>query len=277
MLTQVGIEFESNELVIPILGVTTKDSLLIRKITGLGPPDPNLFIGDYSRDGGIYQGRRVGNRNVVMTMDLNPNPALEETVSGLRELLYKTFMDPLIDADYVKINFYDEEDHIRYAVGYAEKFETEIFDVATSAQVSLICPDPYLRDDEETVLTHPSGWSTVPFTYKGSAETGFQVSIHIDSATPVLTLENNGKTMVLTRGFSANEVVTISTIRGSRLLTVTSPPSTIPVSIISNLAPTSPWIELHSQANTMKVYGATSSNLVASIRELRYTQSYWGI
>jgi tail protein len=277
LLTQVGIEFESDELVIPIVGVTTKDSLLIRSISGLNPPDPNLFIGDYSRDGGIYQGRRVGNRNIVMLMDLNPNPALDETVSGLRELLYKTFMDPLVDADDVKMNFYNEDDDVRYAVGYAEKFETDIFGQEATVQVSMICPDPYLRDDNETLLSHPTGWSTVPFAYAGSAETGFQVKIYIDAPTPVLTLENNGKTMVITRGFSAGEVVTINTIRGSRSLTVTSPPSTTPVSIAANLAVTSPWLDLHSQANTMKVYGTAPVNLVASIRELRYTQSYWGI
>ncbi len=277
MLTKVGIEFEGNELIIPLIGSTPKDSLLIRKITGLNPPDPNLFIGDYSRDGGIYQGRRVGNRNVVMTIDLNPNPALGETVSGLRELLYKTFMDPLVEADYVKVNFYNEDDAIRYAVGYVEKFETEIFSEETSTQISMICPDPYLRDDNETVLTHPTGWSTVPFVYTGSAETGFQVSIYVDSATASLTLENNGRTMVINRGFSVGEVVTISTIRGSRALTVTSPPAVIPVSIIANLSVLSPWLELHSQANTMKVYGAAPENLVASIRELRYTQSYWGV
>lgn len=277
MLTKVGIEFEGNELIIPILDATTKDSLLIRKITGLNPPDPNLFIGDYSRDGGIYQGRRVGNRNVVMTMDLNPNPALGETVSGLRETLYKTFMDPLVEADYVKMNFYDELDESRYAVGYAEKFETDIFSDDTGVMVSMICPDPYLRADAETVLTNPNGWSTVPFSYVGSAETGFMVSIYIDTATSALTLENNGRTMVIERGFSVGEVVTLNTIRGSRSLTVTSPPSSTPNSIVSNLSPLSPWLELHSQANTMKVYGATPTDLFASIRELRYTSSYWGI
>jgi hypothetical protein len=282
LLTQIDVDSE-NAFLVPILGVTPKDSLLVRKITGLNPPDIQLFIGDYARDGGIYQGRRVGNRNVVITFDLNPNPALGETISGLRELLYKAFVDPQVEADYIKLTLHDDEDRVRYIVGYTEKFETEIFDVETMAQISIICPDPYIRDDSETVkrpadyLTNPnSGWTAVPFTYDGSAETGFEVEILITVATSVLTLENNGKTMVINRAFSAGDTVLHQ--HYSRLqkhdgyLTggVTS-------SIIASLLSTSPWLELHSQANTMKVYGATSTNIVAAIRSLSYVQSYWGM
>lgn len=276
MLTKIGVEFEGEELIIPILGVTPKDSLLVRKITGLNPPDIQLFIGDFARDGGIYQGRRVGNRNPVITFDLNPNPALGETISGLREMLYKAFVDPLIDADYIKLNLYDDLGRERYLVGYTEKFDGEIFDVETMLQISMICPDPYLRDNVKTTLTDPSGWTTVPFTYNGTAETGFEASIYITAPTSVLTLENNGKTMVISRTFSVGDVVYVNTIRGSRALTVT-PSGGSASSIIANLSSLSPWLELHSQSNTMKVYGATSANLIAAIRSLSYTQSYWGV
>lgn len=298
MLTKVGVEFENEELIIPVVGVTTKDSLLIKEITGLNPPDINLFIGEYSRDGGLYQGRRVGNRNVVMTLDLNPNPALGETIAGLREKLYKIFVDPLVDADYVKLNLYDDRNtpggqvytpRVRYVVGYTEKFETEIFGVESMAQISLICPDPYLREAFETVLTHPSGWTTVPFKYTGTAETGFEVNIAITAPTNRLTLTNNAVTndpldpafnkgrMILTRDFAVGDLVTIRTIRGERKITVLSPGSYEYVSAVANLDPASPWIELHSQANTMRVYGETPDDYIGAIRELRYTQAYWGI
>lgn len=275
MLTQIDVDSE-NSFYVPILGVTPKDSLLIRKISGLNPPDPSLFIGDYARDGGIYQGRRVGSRNVVIVFDLNPNPALGETISGLRRLLYKAFMDPLVDADYVKLNLHDEDGSVMYLVGYTEKFETEIFDVDNMCQISLVCPDPYLRDESETVLTDASGWTSVPFTYTGTAETGFIAQIYVTSATPTLTLENNGKKMIMNRSFAIGDVVNINTIRGSRSLTVT-PSGGLESSIIASLSSDSPWLELHSQSNTMKVYGATSTDIVGAVRELRYTQAYWGI
>ena len=39
----------------------------------------------------------------------------------------------------------------------------------------------------------------------------------------------------------------------------------------------SPWLQLHSQNNNMKVYGEQTTDLVAAVRSLGYTQSYWGI
>lgn len=278
MLTQIdvvqGDGSDDLVLTLPILGATPKSSLLVRKVTGINPADVTLFIGDYARDGGIYQGRRVGNRNPVLLLDLNPDPALGETISGLRELLYKAFLDPLVDADYVKLNFINDLGVVRYLVGYTEKFETELFDEDTSAQISIVCPDPFFRNNTETVLTNPSGWTTVPFTYAGSAETGFYTKIVLTSATSTLTLDNNGKKMVLNRSFSSGDIVEISTVRGSRFISLTSG---VTSSILAALTPAYPWLEMHSQANVLKVYGATSGDTVAGIRELRYFAAYWGL
>lgn len=290
MLTRVDVESE-NAFYVPVLGVTPKDSLLIKKITGLNPPDIDLFIGDYSRDGGLYQGRRVGKRNIVITIELNPNPALGETVSGLREMLYKAFVDPLVDADYVKLNFHDDVGRIRYIVGYVEKFETDLFDVETMVQISMICPDPYIRDVYERVEEEPSGqgWSVVPFTYNGTAEMGFEAEIAITASISKLTIDNNSITddpndlvsdynrgrMIITRQFQMGDVVNLVTIRGRRSLTVTS--SGVTKSIVGNLSPYSKWLELHSQSNELKVYGELPGTGGAAVKKLSFVQAYWGL
>jgi hypothetical protein len=299
LLTQIDVIYADSAgaetaLALPILGVTPKESLLIRKVTGLDAPPRDLFIGDFARDGGIYQGSRVGNRNVVMTIDLNPNPALGETVQGLRDVLYKTFMDPLIDADYVELVLHDDDNNLRNLYGYTEKLETEIFDIETLAQISMICPDPYIRDVVETTLINTSGtWLLVPFTYEGTAETGFEVEVQITSNVGVLNLTNNGKTMVITDTFLAGDVVYINTNRGSRDIrkaTITQadairtahPTWTLNevwtelirigqgLPMIAKLASTSPWLELHSLSNTMTV------NANTGIKRLVYRASYWG-
>lgn len=265
-----------NALALPILGVTLKDSLLIRKVTGLNPPSIDLFIGDYARDGGTYQGRRVGNRNVVLTIDLNPNPALGETISGLRELLYKTFVDPLVDADHVELVLHSDDGRIRNLYGYTEKFETEPFDVETMVQISMICPDPYIRDLSETVLTNSAGtWVTVPFTYGGSAEAGFKAEIIISSDTPTLTINNNGQNMVIKHAFLSGDVVYVNTNRGERDITYKRSGVTYP--LISKLSVESKWLELHSQSNTMNIHGTLTSDLIAGVKTLSYRASYWGV
>jgi hypothetical protein len=288
LLTHIDVESD-NPFTVPIVGATPKDSILFKQITGLNPPNRNLFIGDYSRDGGIFQGRRVGVRNVVITMELNPNPALGETVSGLRENLYKAFIDPLAESDYLKLNFHLDDGRVLFLVGYTETFDTEIFSADTLAQASILCPDPYLRDDEATILTNPSGWTTVPFAYTGTAETGFEVRIEIHASTPKLILANNTVTddtanpnyargrMILNRAFVNGDVVTINTVRGFRRIWLTPAGGGPVISIYGSMTPTSRWLELHSQANTMKVYGSTPASLPAGITSLTYVQAYWGI
>ena len=270
-----GNELGEQALALPIRNLTPKDSLLLSKVTGLNPPNVNLFIGEYSRDGGIYQGRRVESRNVVLTIDLNPNPALGETVSGLRDLLYRTFMDPQVSADYSQIILREDDGRSRYLVGYVETFESEIFSKETTVQISMICPDPYIRDLQETVLSNELGWLTVPFEYAGTAEAGFEVTINVNTATPVLTLANNGRTMVVTYPFLPGDVVDFNTNRGSRQVTLTR--SDLQVSLLAQLSPLSRWLELHSQANSMTVYGLSPDARPASIVHLAYTATYWGV
>ena len=224
MLTQIDV-MSDNAFELPILGITPKSSLLIKKVSGLNPPDRSLFIGDYSQDGGIYQGRRVGNRNVVFTIDLNPNPALGESVASLRQSLYKAFIDPQTDGDYLKVVFHEDNNRETYLVGYCEKFETELFDSETMCQISMICPDPYLRNNEDVILSLDTGWVQVPFTYEGTAETGFTTRIYVTSPTNYITLHNNGKTMKLenTLGYEIDDLIIINTSRGQRSITLTKP------------------------------------------------------
>lgn len=303
MLTQIDVVYENESgtqaLALPLAALTPKDSLLLRSVTGLNPPDVDLFIGDYSRDGGIYQGRSVQKRNVVMLMDLNPNPALGESFDGLRDILYKTFIDPLVDADYIQIVLHDDVKEDRYLVGYTEKLETDLFSEETIVQVSMICPDPFIRSSTQTLLTHETGWTTVPFTYGGTAETGFEVEIQVVSDTPALNLVNNGKIMTLTHGFVTDDVVYVNTNRGQRQLrratlavvnakkalqptwttkqiwdSIITDGDTTP--LMAKLSATSRWLELHSANNSMRVWGSTEGSLPAVIKLLTYSDSFWG-
>ncbi len=276
MLTQIDVVYgevaDTKALALPIRGLTTKDSLQIRKVTGLNSPSADLFMGEYSRDGGIYQGRRVGSRNVVMAIDLNPNPALGQTVDGLRSLLYKTFMDPLLEADYVQLILHDDILPNRYILGYAESVETDIFDIETLAQVSMLCPDPYIRDVTETNLASASGgWTQVPFTYEGSAKTGFKVRVRASVGTNQIVLTNNSRSMVVNHAFLPGDLIEFNTNRGERDIRLINADGTTSSPLIAKLENTSPWLELHSQANRMTISAG------AVIQSLSYRGSYWGV
>lgn len=288
-------------LALPILGVNLTESLLLREVTGLNPPAIDLFIGEYARDGGFYGGRRVGQRNVVLTIDLNPNPALGESVQGLRELLYRIFIDPAVREDHLQLLLHDETGRERSLYGYVDTFETELFVTENVAQISLVCPDPYIVDAVETELRSPTGtWLVVPFTYDGTAETGLEAEIYMSADHGKLNINNNGFVMSLTHNFLINDVIYLNTRRGERqirlasLTNVTNMRTANPrlttkeiweklveagqtTSLLSKLSLTSPWLELHDPNNKLRVYGNTFTDSVAGIKSLVFRPTHWGV
>lgn len=277
MLTSIDVVCD-NTFTIPVIGANPKDSLIVQSLTGLGPPDISLFVGDYARDGGVYTGRRVTTRNPVFTIAINPSFANNETVSGWREILYKAFVDPTVNGDDVTLILHDDILPDRVLTGYAEKFETEPFSADTIVTISMICPDPYIRDKTETVMT--GNWTTVPFNYQGTAETGFEVDINVTVATDTLTLDNNGYKMIFTNPdpnatFNVGDVLHVNTKPGERAVTLTA--GGVDYDVLYMLDNSSQWLSLHSQSNTLQIYGVDSSQVVAAITSFKYTTTYWGV
>lgn len=275
MLTKVRVD-SASAIDLNIKNATTKDSLLIRKITGLNPAEVSTFIGEYAADGGTYQGRRVQKRNVVLTIDINPNQALGETVDGLRTKLYKQFYDPSIDSDAVKLKLYDSSDLVRYVIGYTDKTETDPFDQENTCQISMVCPDPYIRNDELTTYADISAYAVLPITYNGTAETGFYMSVKIMAYTPKLIVELDNKLMTLERDFYPGDIVDIDTNRGEKSITLTSP-LTGTSSILSSFSESSVWHFLHNKSSVISVYGTSQSDLIGGITTLQFREAYWGI
>lgn len=278
MLTQIEVVCD-NPFYLSVLGANPRDSLILQRVTGLGPSDLSLFIGDYARDGGIYTGRRALPRNPVLDIKINPNHGNGETVDGWRDILYKSFMDPFPTSNDVSIIFHDDIKPPRILTGYSEKVETEVFDPETDVRVSMICPDPFIRDVDETEILPPEGspgWQLVPFVYSGTTETGFEVWIDIEATTTTLTLDNNGAKMILTYpSFQAGDVVYINTKPGQRQITLTRGATVY--DILYTLYSESPWLNLHSQQNSLQVYGETETSIVATITKLAFIQLYRGI
>lgn len=276
MLTRVDVQSE-NPFYLNIRDARPTDSIIVEKIEGLSPPDIDLFMGDYARDGGFYSGRRVPPRTVIFTLLLNPNYRNGETADGLRRMLYRAFLDPFIDSDNPGFRLKDDELPERIFSGYTEKFEGDIFSDDTTVQITVRCPDPYLRDYEQTSLEliGPSS----PFNYSGDAETGMIVTAEIVVATDVLVLDLNERKMVLSYPFSAGDKVVVNTNRGSRSIRLTREVGgvTTTTDILYARVPETPWLEIHSASNTIQAYGSSETSAVANITELKYYARYWGI
>jgi hypothetical protein len=288
------------ELTLELENARPDDSIIVDKIDGLDPPDIDLYLGDYARDGGYYSGRRVGKRNPVFHLTLNPNYAEDETVSDLREALYRAFIDPRAAGDDVRVDLIDDRKPPRYFSGFTEKIESPIFAKETELVVSMVCPNPYIFNVEESELN--VNGVTIPFLYEGTAETGVEAKFVITSNTSVLTIVvNGGLPMVLNYSFLKDDIVYINTRRGERKIQLTRGVQGNPASISSTglisggvtssilyaLSQDSRWLELHRVPpnpatnplgqSLMSAYGYSPTNTIANIKQIKSRGAWWGI
>lgn len=272
MLQTVVLE-TANPMTLAIGDADPDELLILTSISGLDPADVTLFTGDFARDGGYYQGRRVGQRNPVFNFKINPNYKDDIDASDARAILYRQFLEPEVDSDAVQVRLVDDRNPDRYLFCYTEKLPADIFVQKPTAQVSTICVDPYLRSVNATVAANAQGWLTAPVQYDGTADTGFQVTIKVVIPTSQVILSNNGLFMKLVKGtpFVAGDIITIDTTKGNRSIKLNG------VDIMALLTGDSSWLYLGQVSNTLRAYGTTPSDGIATVTAYSYRSAWWGI
>jgi hypothetical protein len=272
MLTQVVLQ-TANPMTFEIAEADPDEIIILQSISGLSPADVTLFTGDFAKNGGYYQGRRVGQRNPVFNLKMNPDYANDIEVSDIREMLYRQFLEPQPNSDGVQVLLVDDRKPDRYFIGFTEKFPADIFEATTKAQISMLCVDPMLKSAAETTASNPGGWVSVPFTYEGSADTGVELNLKVTSVTNQVTVENNGNIMTLIKpsNFAVNDLIYINTKQGERQVTLNG------ADYMGLLQAGSTWITLNQSANTFKVYGTAVSDGKVVALDYTYRAEWWGI
>lgn len=112
---------------------------LVSSVTGLSYLQAEISTSEIALfDGSILGNRRVGKRNIVMTISFYKDNKQKLTIEELRHKCYRYF--PIKQ----QIIFYAVNDSGTYRIsGYIEANETNIFTKEESAQISILCPDPY--------------------------------------------------------------------------------------------------------------------------------------
>lgn len=270
MLQQVVLQ-TAVPMTLNIDAVDPDEIIVIKSISGLDPADVTLFTGDFSRDGGYYQGRRSGKRFPVFNLKLNPDYANDIEASDIREMLYSMFFEPTPGSDQLQVILKDDRKPDRYFVGVTEKLPADIFSRETTAQVSMVCVDPFLKSVDSVTATDAVGWISVPVTYEGSAKTGLEMQFVVKSATTGMTVDINGVKMTLETALALDDVITINTVIGSRAIQLNG------VDIMASLTGTSKWVELNKGLNTIKSYGLVEGDGEVAMTEYTYRASWWGI
>lgn len=112
---------------------------LVYSVTGLSYLQAEISTSDIALfDGSILGNRRVGKRNIVMSISFYQENTQHFTIEELRHRCYRFF--PIKQ----QITFYVTNDSGTYWIrGYIESNETNIFTKEEGAQISILCPDPY--------------------------------------------------------------------------------------------------------------------------------------
>lgn len=117
-----------------------ENKFTVDNIDGLTPPSASISLVDNTGDGAEFVHERTGARTIVINFYINGD------VEQNRIELYKYIKN----GKYIKMYF---ENGVRnvWVDGRVESIEIDQFAMNTSAQVSIVCPDPWWKDVEEVI------------------------------------------------------------------------------------------------------------------------------
>lgn len=249
------------------------DKYFVKSITGLEPPDQAVAIAR-TASGGKYQGKQAEDREIVVLIGLNPDWDAGETPKFLRDQLYtmiNTGYDPKVMITLMSGFF-----PVASVAAYVTKFEAELFTKDPLIQITFTCLNPtfksiayisYSPDDLD--LRYPNLYNP------GTAETGFQFGVKFTEDMQgwfIKTAKDQNIGMEFDMLFHANDILTVSTIPGSRYIHWHKHRGKIQ-NKLGILKSSSEWITLHPGMN----------NFVVPARDkwiwkgkLTFTPLYWG-
>lgn len=284
MLTQVQATSANGALDPLVMSVlnAANDQLQIRGIEGLGPVKADLPSSAFYGDGEYITGKRVGKRNVVLTLGLSPDWTTG-TISDLRQMLYAYFMPKR----WVRLEFMTTNLPTVYIEGYVEGVEPNMFAQDPEVQVSVICPRPdFIAVDptEKTGTMHAAFGTPLIWTYEGTVPTG----VILKQTTPSTTftgelqikLESEANTHGLigfTTNIQAARQFLLSTVLGSKYVQEENA-GVLLKNLLGYLTTSMEWMQVAPGENLLELKGIPSSGgLLTEPWTLEYNARYGGL
>ncbi len=177
MLTKVEVTSPRPDVPVLLLGEfhPNQNPIQIRDISGLEPVKAEITTTSFIQDGVLFQSSRLGMRNLVLILGLNPN-WIDQTMSTLRRMLYTYFLPKA----WCKFRFYSDDMPTVEIEGFIETFEPNIFSQDPEIQISVLCPQPdFVGIDRVTYTGVDIPAATLVLDYKGTVETGFEMNFDL--------------------------------------------------------------------------------------------------
>lgn len=286
MLQRIEVESYSPTLPLPIGSGASDDPIQIRNIDGLGPVKAALSSTPFATGRGSYpQGGSIPERNIVLTLGLNPNWE-DQTVESLRKQLYGYFMPE----QWCKLRFFTDEYPDVDIEGICESVEPNIFSQDPEIQVSIINNQPDFVAIDDTAINGSVTNALIDgdpteyeFTYEGNAPAGFVLAVRSTPSNPSYTgpllIVNETQDSVDT--FQLEEV-TIDTTKyllfgtwdnDRKIHTLDISTDAIVDQLLKQVMPDSSWMKLKPGQNILAV--STEENFLTF--NLTYFARYGGL
>ena len=250
-----------------VLRLTRDNNYAITGVEGLTPVAANINTSTAGiNDGVVYNSARLDYRNIVLTIRFT------QDVEKNRIRLYNYFQTKQLCTLYFSNDTRDV-----CISGYVETFECDLFTLGQTAQISIICPNPYFKSVSEIVnsgsavtaaFEFPTEFNGVEFSTEttntifnipnnGDIVTGMDISINFTGnvSTPVIRNALTGEYFRLNRDFVAGDKVTINTRNGEKSVILTR--FGVDFNIINSLDAAASWLQLR-RGNNMLYFGANS-------------------
>lgn len=250
------------------------DGIVLQEISGLDPVKATIVSSSFANaDGSQYHSSRRENRNILLTLGLEPD-YVTTTVQDLRNLLYEYLMP----RQEVNLRFYNSSGLIVNISGRVETFESALFVREPVVEISIICFDPDFVELESIELegNTTSTTSETSINYDGTVETGIEFVLNLDRTLTEFTIYHtppDGTTRLFdfAAEMIADDVLKINTNVGSKGATLTR--ATTTSSVLYGVSPQANWIELARGTNMIRVY-AEGDEIPYTIT---YTNRYGGL
>lgn len=178
------------------LNLTESPDYDVLRVDGLTPPTASIATAAVgTMDGEKFNAARLNMRNPVIT--IRPHNPVEEK----RVQLYKWFSPK----QYIKL-YYSNGARDVYAVGYVESMTGSLFNNPQTFQISIICPDAYLYDQDE--IMQDASYTTALFEFPFAIpEEGIEISTYDNVDTVVITNDSDTETGMIIRLTASGDVV----------------------------------------------------------------------
>jgi hypothetical protein len=217
-------------------------------------------------------------RIIVMKFRLNPNFAMDETVSDLRDDLYKIISASRTGK--VSLNLISLGSIMAVASGFITKFEATYFTDKPELTITVQCDDPMLRgvnrviyDDATLVNSNP----IVILDTLSTAPHGFAIQVTFTAVSSTFTIQSAASNpewkflITPSGGFAINDVLYLSSDKLNKYLYMVR--SGVTTHLMDKVELTSLWPMIFPGSNTF--YIPEIANL--DLDQIDFYPAYWGV